>query len=45
MVEAVAADAAAAGWNHDIPPIRNYMKRTWVAYFAKVPDFAEFILR
>ena len=38
-------DAAAAGWSHDIPSIRDFMKRTCVAYFATVPEFAEFILQ
>ena len=38
-------DAAAAGWSHDIPSIRDFMKRTCVAYFATVPEFAEFILK
>jgi phosphoglycolate phosphatase/pyrophosphatase PpaX len=38
-------DAAAAGWSHHIPAIREFMKRTCVAYFETVAEFAEFILR
>ena len=38
-------DMAAAGWSHDIPAIREFMKRTCVAYFATVPEFAEIILQ
>ena len=45
MAKAVGVDAAAAGWSHNIPSIRDFMKRTCVAYFATVPEFAEFILQ
>ncbi|MFH1178019.1 MAG: HAD hydrolase-like protein [Acidobacteriota bacterium] len=45
MAQAAGVDAAAAGWGHDIPSIRDFMKRSCVAYFATVPEFAEFILR
>lgn len=45
MAAAAGVDAAAAGWSHDIPAIRDFMKRTCVAYFNTVPEFAEFILR
>jgi beta-phosphoglucomutase-like phosphatase (HAD superfamily) len=45
MAQAAGVDAAGVGWGHDIPEIREFMKRTCVAYFATVPEFAEFILR
>jgi phosphoglycolate phosphatase/pyrophosphatase PpaX len=45
MAKAAGVDAAAVGWSHDIPSIRDFMKRTCVAYFATVPEFAEFILQ
>jgi len=45
MAAAAGVDAAAAGWSHDIPRIREFMKRTCVAYFQTVPEFAEFVLR
>ena len=44
MAKAAGVDAAAAGWSHDIPSIRDFMKRTCVAYFATIPEFARFIL-
>ncbi len=45
MAKAAGVDAAAAGWAHDIPAIRDFMKSTCVAYFATVAEFADFILR
>jgi beta-phosphoglucomutase-like phosphatase (HAD superfamily) len=45
MALAAGVDAAAAGWSHHIPAIREFMQRTCVAYFETVPEFAEFILR
>ena len=45
MAAAAGVDAAAAGWSHDIPKIREFMKRTCVAYFNTVPEFADFVLR
>jgi beta-phosphoglucomutase-like phosphatase (HAD superfamily) len=45
MARAAGVDAAAAGWAHDIPAIREFMKSSCVAYFATVAEFAEFILR
>jgi len=45
MAIAAGVDAAAAGWSHNIPAIREFMARSCVAYFATVPEFAEFILR
>jgi phosphoglycolate phosphatase/pyrophosphatase PpaX len=45
MAKTAGVDAAAAGWSHDIPSIRAFMKRTCVAYFATVPEFAQFILQ
>ena len=44
MAVAAGVDAAAAGWGHDVPEIRQLMKRACVAYFATVPEFARFIL-
>ena len=45
MAQAAGVDAAAAGWAHDIPSIREFMASACVAYFATVGEFAEFILR
>ena len=45
MAQAAGVDAAAAGWSHDIPAIREFMSRTCVAYFDSVPEFAAFILQ
>ena len=45
MAQAAGVDAAAVGWGHDIPAIRDYMRATCVAYLATVAEFAEFILR
>ena len=45
MARAAGVDAAAAGWAHDIASIRDFMRETCVAYFATVPEFAEFILQ
>jgi phosphoglycolate phosphatase len=44
MANAAGVDAAAAGWSHDIPEIREFMTRSCVAYFSTVGEFAEFIL-
>jgi beta-phosphoglucomutase-like phosphatase (HAD superfamily) len=45
MANAAGVDAAAAGWSHNIPEIRDFMKQACVAYFATIPEFAEFILQ
>jgi beta-phosphoglucomutase-like phosphatase (HAD superfamily) len=45
MAIAAGVDAAAAGWSHDIPAIRCFMRRTCVVTFATVAEFAEFIVR
>jgi len=45
MARAAGVDAAAAGWAHDIAPIREFMRRSCVAVFDTVDEFAEFILR
>lgn len=45
MALAAGVDAAAAGWSHSIPEIRDFMERTCVAYFETVAEFAAFILR
>lgn len=44
MAQAAGVDAAAAGWGHDIPAIREWMQKVCVAYFATVDEFADFIL-
>jgi len=44
MARAAGVAAAAAGWSHDIPVIREWMKRECVAYFATVAEFAAFVL-
>jgi phosphoglycolate phosphatase/pyrophosphatase PpaX len=45
MAVAAGVDAAAAGWAHDIAPIREFMRRSCVAVFDTVDEFAEYILR
>ncbi|HUK12051.1 MAG TPA: HAD family hydrolase [Thermoanaerobaculaceae bacterium] len=45
MALAAGVDAAAAGWAHDVPSIREFMRRNCVACFATVGEFAEFVLR
>lgn len=45
MARAAGVDAAAAGWSHDIPVIREYMARHCVATLASVADFAAFVLQ
>ena len=45
MAQAAGVDAAAACWSHNLPAIRESMRRTCVANFATVAEFAEFILR
>lgn len=44
MAQAAGVDAAAAGWGHDIPAIREWMQKVCVAYFATVDEFSDFIL-
>jgi beta-phosphoglucomutase-like phosphatase (HAD superfamily) len=45
MAKAAGVDAAAAGWSHDIPAIREFMGEACVAYLATVAEFADYILR
>ncbi len=45
MALAAGVDAAAAFWSHDIPAIREFMRRACVATFDTVAEFGEFILR
>jgi len=45
MAVAAGVDAAAVFWSHDIPAIREHMRRTCVACFDTVAEFAGFILR
>ena len=45
MAKAAGVDAAAAGRRHNIPAIPDFMRRACMAYFATVPEFAEFILQ
>ena len=44
MARAAGVAAAAAGWAHDIPAIRAYMRAHCVATFERVADFADFVL-
>lgn len=44
MAMAAGVDAAAAGWSHDIPEIREFMREHCVTTFDRVAEFAEFIL-
>ena len=44
MARAAGVPAAAAGWAHDIPAIRSYMRANCVACFERVADFADFVL-
>jgi len=45
MARAAGVDAAAVCWSHDLPVVREFMRRSCVASFASVVEFAEFILR
>ncbi len=45
MAKAAGVDVAAAGWGHDLPQVRDFMRRECVTYFATVDEFAGFILR
>jgi beta-phosphoglucomutase-like phosphatase (HAD superfamily) len=45
MAKAAGVPAAAAGWAHDIPAIREYMQRECVAYFRTVEEFRRYVLR
>lgn len=45
MARAAGVDAAAAGWSHDIPLIREWMSRHCVAYLTTVAEFRSFILQ
>jgi phosphoglycolate phosphatase/pyrophosphatase PpaX len=44
MAKCAGVDAAAAGWAHGVPEIRDFMVNACVSYFERVEDFAEFIL-
>lgn len=44
MARTAGVDAAAAGWCHNIPTIRSFMRRECVATFETVKEFAEYIL-
>jgi phosphoglycolate phosphatase/pyrophosphatase PpaX len=37
-------DVVAAGWSHDIPEIKKYMKENSVAYLSSVEEFKDFLL-
>ncbi len=43
MARAAGVQIAGAGWGHDIPVIREYMKEHCIAYFSRVEEFADFI--
>jgi len=44
MGKAAQIPVASAGWAHDIPLIRDYMRDNCIAYFETVQEFADFIL-
>jgi len=44
MGESSGVAVAAAGWGHNIPLIRSYMRKHCLAYFSTVRDFARFVL-
>jgi len=44
MARAAGIHAAAAGWGHSIPKIREYMKKHCISFFETVKEFASFIL-
>ena len=44
MAEKTGVPFAAAGWSHDIPSIREYMKSKSMVYFSRVEDFKGYIL-
>jgi phosphoglycolate phosphatase-like HAD superfamily hydrolase len=44
MAKAAGVDVAGAGWSHRIEAIQRYMKESCKAFFATVPEFAEFVL-
>lgn len=44
MADTAGADAAAAGWAHNIPEIRKIMKERTIAFFERVEDFRKFLL-
>jgi phosphoglycolate phosphatase/pyrophosphatase PpaX len=45
MAAAAGVDVAAAAWSHNIPVISEFMRRSCVATFDTVADFADFITR
>ncbi len=45
MSKETGVDIAAAGWGHDIPVIRDYMRQHSVAYFSRVEELADFLFR
>ncbi len=44
MAVSAGVDAAAAGWSHHIPAIREFMRHSCVATFDTVDEFTEFVL-
>lgn len=44
MSQVTGVPVAAAGWSHNIPEIRNFMKANCKAYFHTVAQFRDFIL-
>jgi beta-phosphoglucomutase-like phosphatase (HAD superfamily) len=44
MSQASGVAVAAAGWGHEIPLIRDFMRRNCVAFFSSVDEFRSFVL-
>lgn len=44
MAKAAGISAAAAGWGHAVPEIREYMKQECKHYFSSVQEFSDFLL-
>lgn len=43
MAKASGVPIAGAGWGHDIPVIRDYMRQNCIAYFSTVAEFSHFL--
>jgi phosphoglycolate phosphatase/pyrophosphatase PpaX len=44
MSRASGVAVAAAGWGHEIPEIRDFMKRNCVAFFPSIAEFGSYVL-
>ena len=43
MAKACGVPFACAGWSHDLPEIRDYMKQNCDIYFETVDDFKKYL--